>query len=111
MFPFASFSFKPDEDIPSLDGKTIVVTGANSGLGLESLIHMAKHSPAKIYLCARSKAKYDTAMEHISKTIPDAAKFVHHLELDLQSLASVKQAAETFKAENDRLDILMNNAG
>lgn len=112
MFPFSSFRFNPDKDVPSLEGKTIVVTGGNAGLGLESLIQMAKHSPSKVYLCARSKEKYDTAMKHISESgIPDAGKFVHFLELDLQSLASVKKSAETFNAENQRLDILMNNAG
>lgn len=111
MFPFSSFSFNPDKDIPSLEGKTIVVTGGNSGLGLESLIQMARHSPSKVYLCARTKEKYDTAMNHVSKTVPDAGKFVHYLELDLQSFAAVKKSAETFKAENHRLDILMNNAG
>lgn len=95
-----------------MEGKTIIVTGGNSGLGLESLIQMAKHSPSKIYLCARSKEKYDTAMKHIAESgVPDASKFVHFLELDLQSLASVKKSTETFITENHRLDILMNNAG
>ena len=112
MFPFSSFSFNPDKDIPSLEGKVIIVTGGNSGLGLESLIQMAKHSPSKVYLCARNKEKYDTAMKHIAESgVPEATKIVHFLELDLQSLASVKKSAETFKAENQRLDILMNNAG
>ena len=78
---------------------------------MESLIQMAQHSPSKIYLCARTKAKYDTAMKHVLETVPDASKFVHYLELDLQSFASIKRAANTFRAGNERLDILMNNAG
>ncbi len=80
-------------------------------MGLESLIQMAQHSPSKIYLCARAKAKYDTAMKHVLESVPDASKFVHHLELDLQFFASIKRATDTFRAENERLDILMNNAG
>jgi len=81
MFPFSSFAFNPEKDIPSLEGKIIVVTGGNSGLGLESLIQMAKHSPSKVYLCARTKEKYDAAMEHVSKSgVPDAAKIIHFLE-------------------------------
>jgi NAD(P)-dependent dehydrogenase (short-subunit alcohol dehydrogenase family) len=111
MFPFSSASFAPETDIPLLVGKTIVITGSNGGLGYESLIHLAKHSPSKIYLCARSQEKYDNAMKGISAAVPDAPNFVKYLELDLASLASVKKAAETFNAENDRLDVLMNNAG
>jgi NAD(P)-dependent dehydrogenase (short-subunit alcohol dehydrogenase family) len=111
MFPFSSASFAPETDIPLLAGKIIVTTGSNGGLGYESLIHLAKHSPSKIYLCARSKDKYDNAMKGISAAVPDAPNFVKYLELDLASLASVKKAAETFNAENDRLDVLMNNAG
>lgn len=108
---FGSSSFKPDRDIPSLAGKVLVITGANGGLGYESLIHLAKHKPDKIYLCARSKAKYDAAMKSITAAVPEAASFVKYLELDLTSLASVAAAADAFSAENTRLDVLMNNAG
>lgn len=111
MFPFSAAAFTPEADIPSLAGKVIVITGSNGGLGYESLIHLARQSPAKIYLCARTRAKYDEAMKGITVTISDARHFVEYLELDLASLASVKKAAETFIAGNDRLDILMNNAG
>jgi NAD(P)-dependent dehydrogenase (short-subunit alcohol dehydrogenase family) len=97
--------------IPDLSGKVIIITGANGGLGYESLLHLAPHHPSKIYLCARSQAKYDTAMKGITVAVPEAADFVRYLELDLTSLASVRQAAQTFLKENDRLDILMNNAG
>lgn len=111
MFPFSSAPFTPETDIPNLSGKIIVITGSNGGLGYESLIHLARHSPSRIYLCARSKEKYETAMKGILAAVPDAANFVKYLEIDLASLASVKKAAETFTAENDRLDVLMNNAG
>lgn len=50
-------------------------------------------------------------MKGISAVVPDAPNFVQYLELDLASLFSVKKAAKTFIAENDRLDVLMNNAG
>ncbi|KAF7514144.1 hypothetical protein GJ744_004469 [Endocarpon pusillum] len=97
--------------IPDLAGKVIIITGANGGLGYESLLHLAPHHPAKIYLCARSQAKYDAAMKGITAAIPNAASAVKYLELDLTSLASVKSAAQAFLSENSRLDILMNNAG
>jgi NAD(P)-dependent dehydrogenase (short-subunit alcohol dehydrogenase family) len=111
MFGLFGGPFNPDRDIPSLAGKVLIITGANAGLGYESLIQLAKHSPDKIYLCARSKAKYDAAMKGITAAVPNAASFVKYLELDLASLSSVAAAADVFSAENTRLDILMNNAG
>jgi NAD(P)-dependent dehydrogenase (short-subunit alcohol dehydrogenase family) len=111
MFGLFSTPFSPEKDIPPLAGKVLIITGANAGLGYESLIHLAKHNPDKIYLCARSKAKYDAAMKGIAAAVPNAASFVKYLELDLTSLSSVAAAADAFSAENPRLDILMNNAG
>jgi NAD(P)-dependent dehydrogenase (short-subunit alcohol dehydrogenase family) len=111
MFGLFSTPFSPEKDIPSLAGKVLIITGANAGLGYESLIHLAKHNPDKIYLCARSKAKYDAAMKGITAAVPNAASFVKYLELDLTSLSSIAAAADAFSAENSRLNILMNNAG
>lgn len=104
-------NFDPDKDIAPLTGKVIVVTGGNSGCGKETVLQLAKHSPGRIYLAARSKAKYDDAMASITAAVPNASDVVKFLELDLASLASVKKASETVLEENDRLDILVNNAG
>lgn len=107
---FSGPAFDP-KDIPDLSGKVIIVTGGNVGLGYETVLNLAAHNPSSIYLCARTRAKYDAAMKGIVDTIPTAASFVHHLELDLSSLSSVQTAAQTFLSSNTRLDILMNNAG
>ncbi|KEF60863.1 uncharacterized protein A1O9_02425 [Exophiala aquamarina CBS 119918] len=104
-------NFNPDIDIGPLTGKVIVVTGGNSGCGKETVLRLAKHSPGRIYLAARSKAKYDDAMATITVAAPNASDVVKFLELDLASLASVKKASETVLQENDRLDVLVNNAG
>ncbi|KIW30106.1 uncharacterized protein PV07_05880 [Cladophialophora immunda] len=101
--------FEPDKDIPDLAGKVIVVTGGNSGCGKEMILQLAKHQPQRIYLAARSQAKYDDAMKDISAAAPSAN--VSFLQLDLSSLASVKRAADQVIVESDRLDILVNNAG
>jgi NAD(P)-dependent dehydrogenase (short-subunit alcohol dehydrogenase family) len=111
MLGLFSTPFHPSKDIPSLQGKVIIITGANGGLGYESLLYLVHHSPAKVYLCARSQSKYDAAMKGITAAVPDAPAFVKFLQIDLTSLESVKAAADAFLAENDRLDILMNNAG
>ncbi|EXJ76001.1 uncharacterized protein A1O5_00509 [Cladophialophora psammophila CBS 110553] len=102
-------NFDPDKHIQDLGGKVIVVTGGNSGCGKETVLQLAKHHPQRIYLAARSEAKYDNAMKDISAAAPHAN--VRFLQLDLSSLASVKSAADQIHSENDRLDILVNNAG
>ncbi|CAF9911889.1 hypothetical protein IMSHALPRED_010618 [Imshaugia aleurites] len=100
--------FDPDKDIPDLTGKTILVTGGNNGLGLETCRQLAKHNP-HLYLAARSPSKAESAIADIKGTVPHAN--ITFLELDLASLESVKNAADTFNAKSDRLDVLINNAG
>ncbi|KAK5128698.1 hypothetical protein LTR85_000031 [Meristemomyces frigidus] len=102
-------SFNPEKDIPSLSGKVILVTGGNTGLGKETVLQLAKHSPKEIFLAARTPSKAEAAIEEIKKAVPNSN--ISFLQLDLTSFAAVKKAAEDFKARSDRLDILINNAG
>ncbi|KAB8068954.1 hypothetical protein BDV29DRAFT_199013 [Aspergillus leporis] len=104
-----SVKFNPDKDIHDLSGKVILVTGGNNGLGKESILQLAKHNPAKIYMGARSESKATTAINEIRQSVPGAN--IAFLPLDLASFTSVKNATDSFLSENDRLDILMNNAG
>ena len=85
-----SVPFNPDKDIPDLSSKTIIVTGGNIGLGKETVLQLSKHNPSKLYLAARSRAKFDTAMTDILKANPSAKTSVSFLELDLASFASIK---------------------
>ncbi|KAF4336962.1 alcohol dehydrogenase Bli-4 [Fusarium beomiforme] len=105
-----SIKFTPDTDIPSLEGKVILITGGNSGLGLESARQLLKHNPASIILACRSKAKFDLAVSELQKdgSKTDAVSF---LALDLASFSSIKSAAKEFQSSFTRLDILVNNAG
>ena len=104
-----SIPFNPSKDIPSLAGKVILVTGGSSGLGRQSVLEFARHSPREIWLAARNVKKARQTVDEIQKEVLGVPIGV--LELDLSSFESIKQAAALFKKESDRLDILMLNAG
>lgn len=96
------------KNIPDLTGKTIVVTGGNSGLGYESVKAFAQKG-AKVVMACRSMEKGEKAKAEIVKEQPKGEIIV--LVLDLADLESVRTFAEIFNRRIDRLDILMNNAG
>ncbi|OCK79483.1 oxidoreductase-like protein [Lepidopterella palustris CBS 459.81] len=106
---FGGKSFDPANDIPDLSGKVILVTGGNTGLGLETIIQLSSHNPARIFLAARTASKATSAISTIHNLVPDAP--IEFLPLDLTSFASIRSAAETFTHSSSRLDILINNAG
>jgi NAD(P)-dependent dehydrogenase (short-subunit alcohol dehydrogenase family) len=95
-------------DIPDQTGKVVIVTGANTGLGFQDARAMAAKG-ARVILACRNQEKGKAAVEKILAENPSAA--VEIASLDLSSLESVRVFAEKFLAENDRLDLLINNAG
>lgn len=95
-------------DIPDLSNRTVLVTGANSGLGLESARMLSSHGATVVMAC-RNTQKGKAAMEDIRGGHPEAK--LELMELDLADLTSVRQFSETFRKHHDRLDILINNAG
>ena len=95
-------------DMPDLAGKTIVVTGGNSGIGYEAALEFARHKATTILAC-RSLSKAREAAGQMVTVSPGA--IVEVMELDLASLASIRSFAETFRQSHQRLDILVNNAG
>ncbi|KAM7190955.1 hypothetical protein V8F33_009188 [Rhypophila sp. PSN 637] len=101
FFGSGEVPFTPETDIPPLAKKVILITGANSGLGKQSALEVAKHSPALIWLASRSLDKAHDAAVEIRAEVADA--HIKALELDLASLDS--------SVPNGRLDILMLNAG
>lgn len=96
------------KDIPNLDDKVIVITGANSGLGFECSRILAEKG-ATIVMAVRTIAKGEQAKADILKDNPQAQLDV--MALDVGDLSSVRAFADAFKAKYDRLDILLNNAG
>lgn len=95
-------------DIPSLAGKTILVTGANSGLGYETALAFAAKG-AHVVLACRDQAKGRAAEAAIRGAHPAASTSL--LALDLASLADIRRAADAVRAAHPRLDLLVNNAG
>ncbi|KAI0413622.1 putative estradiol 17 beta-dehydrogenase [Xylaria grammica] len=99
-----------DRDLPDLDGKTYIVTGANSGIGKEVASALYKKN-AKVYVGARSEAKAQQAIKEIKELAPSSKGSLIYFHLDLGDLASVKAAAESFLAQESSLHTLFNNAG
>lgn len=95
-------------DMPSQAGRRIVVTGANSGIGLIAAKELAA-SGAEVIMACRSLDKATAAADSIRATYPAANVTV--MQLDIANLASVHQFAEDFSKRYDRLDVLINNAG
>ncbi|KAK5047353.1 hypothetical protein LTR84_006876 [Exophiala bonariae] len=102
--------FTPDQDIPDLSGRVVLVTGGNVGLGRETVRQIAKHNPALIYLAARTKSKAEATIAELKAENPNAAP-ISFLDLDLSSFESIKKAAATLNSSTERLDLLINNAG
>ncbi len=95
-------------DIPDLNGRVAVVTGANSGLGFESSLALAA-AGARVFMAGRNLGKVEAARTEI--LLQDESASLDVVELDLSSLASVKSAADTINAETPKVDVLLNNAG
>jgi NAD(P)-dependent dehydrogenase (short-subunit alcohol dehydrogenase family) len=96
-------------DIPDLTGRSIVVTGANSGIGFEAAKALAAHGAA-VTLAVRDVGRGSAAAEQIRTAAPGAT--VDVAQLDLADLASVREFAATWTgAHPDGLDVLVNNAG
>ncbi|XP_014785262.1 retinol dehydrogenase 11 [Octopus bimaculoides] len=91
-----------------LTGKTVIVTGGNTGLGYITARELASRN-ARVILACRNAEKAETAVEKIiSET---GKKNIVSKKLDVSSLKSVREFAEQFLKEESRLDILINNAG
>jgi len=95
-------------DIPNLHGRTALVTGANSGLGLETCLALAAKG-AHIIMASRNLEKARQALSIIATKIPSASPEL--VQLDLASLASIRACATSILNHHQRLDLLFNNAG
>lgn len=94
-------------DIPDQAGRTALITGGNSGIGLETARALARHG-ARVILAGRSRTRLDQAAEAVRAATPEAR--TDTLVLDLSDLSSVRDAA-TRIAETETVDLLFNNGG
>ncbi|KAJ7505455.1 hypothetical protein B0H11DRAFT_2170293 [Mycena galericulata] len=104
----SQYAKRPTVFMADLTGKTVIVVGANGGLGFEATKHFAKMNPGRLILACRSQTKGQAALEKIK-----AETGCQTLELwivDLAEFASVRQFADRFEKEGGRLDYLIANA-
>ena len=89
-------------------GKSFLVTGANTGLGFETALELAKHE-AYVIMVGRNQEKLNQAKEKILESVPDAS--IEIGVLDLNNIKSIKSFADEFLKTHATLDVLINNAG
>lgn len=91
----------------SMQGKTVLITGANQGIGKASAVALGKLG-AKVVLVCRSAEKGRLAVADIQR---QGAKDVDLLLADMGSQADIRRVAADYRAKYERLDVLLNNAG
>jgi NAD(P)-dependent dehydrogenase (short-subunit alcohol dehydrogenase family) len=96
------------DDVPDCSGKTMVVTGANSGLGYEATRALAAKG-AHVVMAVRSPERGREAARDVREAVPDADLTL--ARLDLADLDSVRRFSDWFRAEFDDCHVLANNAG
>ena len=94
--------------VPVQHGRSVLITGANSGIGFEAARLLAGRG-AHVVLASRDTQRGTTALRRIAAHSPDAD--LELLALDLSSLDGVRRAADAFRERHDHLDVLINNAG
>ncbi|XP_059621779.1 retinol dehydrogenase 11-like [Phlebotomus argentipes] len=96
------------KDDVKMNGKVVIITGANTGIGKETALDLARRN-AKIYLACRDRDRCEAARQEIIEKTGNTKIYNRHL--DLTTLKSVRKFAEEFMKEEKHLDVLINNAG
>jgi NAD(P)-dependent dehydrogenase (short-subunit alcohol dehydrogenase family) len=93
---------------PGLEGKVVVITGGNAGIGKEAAVGLAG-AGARVVITARDRVRGESALADVRERSGNAE--VQVMDLDLASFASIRRFADDFLGRTDRLDVLLNNAG
>jgi NAD(P)-dependent dehydrogenase (short-subunit alcohol dehydrogenase family) len=91
-----------------MEGRVCLVTGASSGIGLETAVGLAKLGGTAV-ITARNEAKGKKALAHVISR--SGSENVDLMMVDFASMASIRRFADEFKSRYDRLEVLVNNAG
>jgi WW domain-containing oxidoreductase len=102
-------TFDPNKDIPSLAGKTYIVTGGSAGIGYGICAHLLQHNPAKLYLLGNKEAHLAEAETGLAG-FGDTSK-VETIQVDLQDLHQTDRVAKDLANRLTQLDGLVCNAG
>lgn len=94
--------------VPTQEGKTFLITGANTGIGRVTAVELAR-AGARVILACRSLERTQSVMDEITDLAGEGA--VSFIALDLSDLNSVRECVRSFEAMNEKLDGLINNAG
>jgi NAD(P)-dependent dehydrogenase (short-subunit alcohol dehydrogenase family) len=95
-------------DVHDMTGKTVVVTGATSGIGVETAVALAG-AGARVVITGRDRARGEAAVEDIKRR--SGSQMVELVVFDLGDLSSVRAGAAEILARCPRIDVLVNNAG
>lgn len=95
-------------EVSDQSGRVAIVTGANTGLGYETALAMAKKN-IKVVMACRNIDKAEISKQNILAEIPTGD--IEILQIDLSKLASVRSAVKEFRSNHDKVNILVNNAG
>ncbi|KAI8311987.1 hypothetical protein K4K61_011203 [Colletotrichum sp. SAR11_59] len=99
-----------EDDLTDQSGRVFFITGGVSGIGFE-LCKILYAANATIYIATRSASKIATAIKELESLYPSSQGRLESLVLDLSDLTTIKPAADSFLAEETRLDVLVHNAG
>lgn len=94
--------------IPALNGKVAIVTGANSGLGFDVALELAKHG-CRVIMACRNLEKAEAAKKRILEAQPNASMDVMHI--DMADMESVREFAAEVEKKYSSISLLINNAG
>lgn len=100
--------FRPWSSEAKLNDKTVVITGANTGIGKETALDLAKRG-ARVIMACRDMEKAQTALKEVIEGSGNQNVIV--MKLDLSDTKSIREFAETINKEEAKLNILINNAG
>lgn len=110
-FIYRQFIHEPPVPTVSFKDKTVIVTGASSGLGLEACRWIVRLGASRVILACRNVEKAKAAVDDIRKTTSCSPKTLEVWLLDMSSYASVQDFSNKVKADLPRLDVLIANAG